>query len=126
MRWLLSLVSSLTPTQIKVIHFYLRKTAHVMTYGVLYFLWFRAFQGHLGYSVRKSFFWSLGLSLLISALDEGHQSLFRTRGGKIEDVGLDLSAALLAAWLTAVFWQRPFRLQPASGQGAARHSGEME
>ncbi len=114
-RWLLSWIPSLSPAQVLVIHGYLRKSGHVFAYGVLYFLWFRALQGNLYYSPKKSFFWALGLSLLLALADEGHQSLYQTRTGGLGDVGLDFSASLLAAWLTAIYWQPRLRPHPAPG-----------
>jgi VanZ family protein len=116
LRWLLSWIPSLSPGQIMVIHAYLRKVGHVLAYGFLYFLWFRAFQGNLYFSPKKSFLWALGLSLLVSLADEGHQGLYRTRSGSLTDVGLDFSAALLAALLTGIFWPARSRPGPAPGK----------
>jgi len=113
----LSWLPSLTPEQVNVIHDYFRKAAHLLTYGFLYVLWFRAFRGSLGYAPKKSFCWSLGLSLLVSFLDEGNQSLYQSRGGSLWDVGLDCSAMLLAAGLTAKFgplWPRRGRAPAGS------------
>ena len=115
-RWLLSwMIPSLSPAQVLVIHGYLRKCGHVFAYGVLYFLWFRAFQGNLHYSPKKSFLWALGLSLLLALADEGHQSLYQARTGGLGDVGLDFSASLLAALLTAISWRPRPRPNPVAG-----------
>jgi VanZ family protein len=106
MEWLLSWFPPLSPAQIQDINSYLRKVGHVLAYGTLYFLWFRAFRGHLIYSANRAFLLALGLCLLLSLLDEGHQSLLQNRSGHFQDVGLDLSAALLGAGITAAFWPR--------------------
>ncbi len=113
-QWLLSWLP-LSPAQTLVVHGYFRKAGHVVAYGILYFLWFRAFQGSLHYRPRKSFFWALGLSLLMSMLDEGHQSLYQVRTGSLLDVGLDFSAAVLAALLTAIWWRPRLKPEPECG-----------
>jgi VanZ family protein len=111
--WLLSWIPSLSPGQIMVINAYVRKAGHVLVYGIVSFLWFRAFQGNLYYGPKQSFLWALGLSLLVSLVDEGQQGLYLTRSGSLTDVGLDFSAALLAALLCGIFW--PTRSRPGSG-----------
>jgi len=113
-RWFLSWLPSLTPEQVNVIHEYSRKAAHLLTYGFLYALWFRAFRGNLSGPIR-SFLWALGLSLLISLLDEGRQSLYQTRGGRLPDVGLDFCGALLGALFTAIFRRPRVQAEPFAG-----------
>lgn len=103
-RWLLSWLTFLTPEQVKSVHGYLRKAAHVLTYGSLYFLWYRAYQGHLRYSLKNSFIWSLGLCVSIALLDEGHQSLLASRTGDLADVVLDSAGSTLGAMITFAFW----------------------
>lgn len=120
-KWALSWLH-LSLAQLKVVHGYLRKTGHVLAYGILYFLWFRAFWGSAGYRGKKAFFWSLGLSLAVALLDEAHQSMFRTRGGSLMDVGLDSSAALLAALLTAVFGRK----RPGSEPNGPSFAGQRQ
>ena len=122
--WLLSWISPLDPAHFQVINFYCRKAGHVLAYGVLYFLWFRAFQGNPGYSMKKSALWSLGLSLLMTLVDEGHQWFIGSRTGSLWDVGLDFSASLLAALLTAIFWQPRCRPELVSGGSAPGGTAE--
>jgi VanZ family protein len=122
-QWLCSWIPSLSPAQIQVIHFYFRKTGHVLAYGILYLLWFRAFQGSFRYRPGISFLWALGLSLLLALLDEGHQSRLASRTGSIRDVALDLGGALLAAGLTGIFRKRPLRSEAAPGTLASGREG---
>jgi VanZ family protein len=120
LRWLLSWIPFFSPAQIMAIHSYLRKSAHVLAYGILCFLWLRAFQGHLYYRVQKAAVWSLGLSLLVALVDEGHQAMITSRSGRLQDVGLDFSAALLAALLIAIFWRPRPRPKPGPPQPASQ------
>jgi VanZ family protein len=104
LKWLLSWLVDLKPAQIYRVNFYLRKTGHALAYGLMYFLWFRAFRGHLGTTPWRAFFSALGLCLLVSMTDEGRQTLVKTRGGSGYDVLLDLSGASLAALITFAVW----------------------
>lgn len=103
-KWALAWIPSLSRHQIIMIHFYLRKTSHVMSYGILYYLWFRAYQGHLRYSLQRSFLWSLGLCLTVALLDEGHQALLLSRTGRLADVVLDSAGSTLGAMITFSLW----------------------
>jgi VanZ family protein len=96
---------ALTPAQLDTLNFYLRKTGHVVAYGFMYFLWFRAFRAHAGYGPWRSCLCALGFCLLFSSLDEGRQWLFPARGPSIRDVILDLSGSSLAALLTFAVWK---------------------
>lgn len=118
LKWLLSWVVALKPAQIYTINFYLRKTGHAMAYGLMYFLWFRAFRGHLGTAPGRAFFFALGLCLLVSITDEGRQSLTNTRGGSIYDVLLDLSGSSLAALITFAVWSPRLRAGTLTRQTA--------
>ena len=98
------LVPPLSPAQFNLIHFYVRKTlGHFGNYAFLYFLWFRAFRGQMGYRPGRTFLWSLGLCLSLALLDEGHQALFASRGSSLLDVALDLAGASTAALITSIF-----------------------
>ncbi len=106
---------ALKPAQIDMLNFYLRKTGHATAYGLMYFLWFRAFRGHLGTGPGRAFLYALGLCLLVSMTDEGHQSFTKSRGGSCYDVLLDLSGASLAALITFAVWTP--RPKAAAGSG---------
>jgi VanZ family protein len=102
LHWLLP---TLSPAHFELIHFYLRKgVGHIGDYGFLYFLWFRAFRGGLGYRGGRAFLWSLGLCLAVAFLDEGHQTLLASRTGCLRDVGLDLAGSSGAALILTIFW----------------------
>jgi VanZ family protein len=104
LKWLLSWFVALKPSQINVVNFYLRKTGHAVAYGLMYFLWFRAFRGYLATTPGRAFLYALGLCLLVSMTDEGHQSFTKTRGGSGYDVLLDLSGSSIAALITFAVW----------------------
>jgi VanZ family protein len=104
LNWLLSWFPPLSPAQLDLVHFYFRKTlGHFGNYAFVYFLWFRAFRGQMGYQPGRAFLWSLGLCLSLALLDEGHQALFPSRGSNLRDVALDLAGALTAALITSIF-----------------------
>lgn len=102
--WLTSWFVALTQAQLDTINFYMRKTGHAVAYGLMYFLWFRAFRAHAGYGPWRACLWALGFCLLFSCLDEGRQWFFPSRGASIRDVILDLSGSGLAALLTFALW----------------------
>jgi len=95
--WLLSWLPFLKVTEMEDSHGYLRKAGHVLAYGSLYWLWFRAFLGRFSPRLRPAILWSLGFCLLTAMMDEGHQALVASRQGCILDVALDFGAASLAA-----------------------------
>ena len=70
---------------------------------MLYFLWVRAFRGHLRLPGSFAVLWALGFCLMLAVLDECYQSLVGSRIGSIQDVALDLAGSGLAAMLTAAF-----------------------
>jgi VanZ family protein len=117
LKWLLDWFVALKPRQIEVVNFYLRKTGHAVAYGLMYFLWFRAFRSHLGIAKGRAFLYALGLCLLVSMTDEGHQSFTKTRGGSGYDVLLDLCGSSLAALITFAVWTPRTKAATPSGTG---------
>jgi len=117
-KWLLSWIVDLKPAQIGLVNFFIRKTGHVLSYGLMYFLWFRAFRGHAGYGPGGACLWSFGICLFVAALDEGRQWFYPTRGSSIWDVVLDLSGSSLAALITFAVWTP--RPRPVAVAGVVR------
>jgi VanZ family protein len=104
LKWLCSWFVDLEPAQVKTLNFYVRKTGHVLAYGLMSLLWFRAFRAQAHYGPWRACLWSLGFCLFYASMDEGRQWFFITRGGSISDVCLDMSSAGLAALIVAVVW----------------------
>jgi VanZ family protein len=67
----------------------LRKLAHMVTYGTLWFLWWRAF----GYRAPAA---AVLITLLYAISDEWHQSLVEGRHGAWTDVAIDMAGVGLA------------------------------
>jgi VanZ family protein len=104
LKWLLSWLVALEPAQLNLINLYVRKTGHVLAYGLMYFLWFRAFRGHADYGPWRACLWSLGFCLFYASMDEGRQWFYPSRGASIGDVILDMSGAGLAALIIGAVW----------------------
>jgi VanZ like family len=79
-------------------HALLRKVGHVVGYGLLSFLFFRAWRETLRPALRRwALRWanaSLLATILVATLDEWHQSYLPSRTGRLSDVILDATAAL--------------------------------
>jgi VanZ family protein len=104
-KWLCSWFADLELAQLRVINFYVRKTGHVLAYGSMYFLWFRAFRAQAHYGPWRACLWSLGFCLFYASMDEGHQWFYATRGASIRDVMLDMAGAGLSALIAAAVWR---------------------
>jgi VanZ family protein len=90
-------------------HFFIRKTGHVVGYGILSILLFRAWRATLpAMSDRK---WTLRWTTiailgtaLVASLDEWHQSFIPSRTGRWQDVVLDTCAGVAAQLLIFLWW----------------------
>ncbi len=102
-----ALFGEVSPEAFQQIHFYIRKSAHFLSYGLLsafaFFSWRATLPGSREWSAR----WS-GLALLLTfvagSLDEFHQTFIPSRTAHFHDVLLDTTGALffqlaLALWL---------------------------
>ncbi|HSK73249.1 MAG TPA: VanZ family protein [Pyrinomonadaceae bacterium] len=91
-----------------VYHFYIRKFAHFAEYAALAFFASRAFFASSQKFLRKYWFLtSLLLVLLIASLDEINQSFIPTRTGSVWDVLLDFSGGatmLIFVYLTKIWY----------------------
>jgi hypothetical protein len=94
--------------QFLIFHHYLRKTGHVVGYGMLSLLLLRGWRATLGpvhtLLLRAALLSWLGTAA-VAALDEWHQSYIPSRTGTIWDVALD-SVAGVAFLVIAYLWLR--------------------
>jgi VanZ family protein len=93
-------------------HFYIRKTGHVIGYGILSILLFRAWRATLPAieNVKWKLRWAriavLGTAF-VATLDEWHQSFIPSRTGRWQDVVLDTCAGI-AAQILIFLWLKWF------------------
>lgn len=92
--------------------YWLRKTAHLVVYAILFLLFYRALlkQSFTNWHMQKAML-AILLTVLYGMSDEFHQSLVPTRHGSWVDVGIDGVGALVAfiglAWWG--WWHRVLR-----------------
>lgn len=101
--WFRGVFPFLTDDQFFIVHFAIRKGAHVFAYGVLGLLNFRAVRGP-----RQGWrgIWSalaVIMAFAVAVTDEGRQSLSLGRTGSISDVFLDVASA---AGVQFLFWRK--------------------
>lgn len=87
--------------EINGIDFVVRKTAHLVVYGTLAVLWFRALRKS-GFGFKTALVLSLVISCTCGALDEFHQSFEPNRTGKVSDILIDASGATVALFFYAL------------------------
>ena len=98
-------------------HFYIRKTGHVIGYGTLSFLLFRAWRATLPdmtnakWAPRWSVVAVLGTAL-VASLDEWHQTFIPSRTGRWQDVVLDTCAGIAAQIIIFWWWRRMSKNRP--------------
>ena len=78
----------------------LRKLAHMAEYGLLWFLWWRAF----GYGNPV---WAVAITLAYAASDEFHQTFVEGRSGSPLDVAIDAVGVGLALLLARRRYSQP-------------------
>jgi VanZ family protein len=95
--WLSAILpAGISPSTLQMIHFAVRKAAHLLEYAILGVLLFRAIRGD-----RTGWTWRWALSAVVIATlyavtDEWHQSFVPTRTPSGWDVLIDTSGATLA------------------------------
>ena len=92
----------------EIFHHYLRKTGHVIGYGMLSLLLLRGWRATLDYQdlklAKTALLAWLGTAL-VASMDECHQSYIPSRTGTWRDAVLDSTAGLLFLF-AAYFWLR--------------------
>lgn len=96
LRLLLALFGSIPIEVLGVLHFLLRKLAHLTEYGILAWLLYRARgQTHTIWNPKWAKFALAGV-LLVATIDELHQHFVPTRVGSPLDVVIDVAGGVLA------------------------------
>ncbi len=96
------------PIAFERIHAVLRKGGHFLGYGILGYLWLRAFAATLPKGRR--YVWAglaIACTFVIASLDEWHQSFSPLRTGHLSDVALDTCGAFLLVSVAIVALRRP-------------------
>ncbi len=82
-----------------ILDWLIKKSAHLLEYGILALLVWRAISGSAGTAIKRSQIWLIPLiCVLYAATDEYHQSFVDGRSSKVLDVfidGLGVSLALI-------------------------------
>jgi VanZ family protein len=104
----------------QTVHFYIRKSGHVVGYGMLSFLLFRAWRATLPAmtNVRWTQRWAIIAILgtaLVASLDEWHQTFIPSRTGTIRDVILDTCAGIGAQAIIFLWWRSRRNSDGSSG-----------
>ena len=73
--------------------FILKKTIHLVEFGILFLLFYRAFKNTSKLSLFQIAFWALILTILYSTTDEFHQTFIYGRTGTLRDIVIDSSGA---------------------------------
>ena len=94
----------LPPRQFNLLHFLLRKVAHLTAYFIAGALFFRAVRAGAAGWRRRWAVTAVALAAVVATLDEWHQVFVPSRGGTPWDVLIDLAGAA-AAQLVARFRQ---------------------
>ena len=109
------LFPALSPSQIHLIHHYIRKSAHFTEYFVFCLLLYRSIRG-----TGRRWRWSWALATLVvaagyAALDEIHQAFVASRGASVFDCLIDSTGASVAVavlWLWFRWHSRPAQNPP--------------
>jgi VanZ family protein len=95
------------PEPFDLLHFMIRKLAHLTEYGILGFLFFRAWRGaHSGWHItwaRHAF----ACCLAVAAIDEFHQGFVPSRTSSPRDVAIDCLGVLIALLILRLRVRQP-------------------
>jgi VanZ family protein len=105
-QWLLSWIVTVNPDTLNMVHFYFRKVLHVVCYGVLTVLWFRALMASCPDRLWTNRILALVLCLMVALADEGRQYFYPARTSSWWDIGLDMSGGLLFLFLAARYFKK--------------------
>ena len=105
-----------------IFHMYLRKTGHVLGYGMLALLLLRGWRATLGQVpelLRRSTLWAWLGTVFVASMDELHQSYIPSRTGTWRDVVLDSTAGLVFLFIAYIWLRRAERKKVQSKSAQA-------
>lgn len=100
-RWLFPGAS---PGTLTLLHVGIRKGMHVVEFGILACLWYRALAWQGQASQMKAALAALALTFGVAIADEAHQTVVPRRSGTLIDVGWDSLGAALGLVGGRVIW----------------------
>jgi len=93
-------------TELGFLDLILRKIAHMVEFGILYFLFYRAVMQSFNLNPRGAFTASFIFCFLYAVSDEVHQSFVPGRTGSWKDVAFfDLAGILIASYLVKKWYR---------------------
>lgn len=112
--WTLPLLQALlfwaTKDQLLFLHVLLRKLGHVIEYGLLAFLWRRAFVRGSGLAQPRTNWGAFGITVGYAAFDELHQGWTGLRSASASDIVLDAAGAGVTLLLLQCGWRSALAL----------------
>jgi len=111
-KWVVSWIVTLDIPTLESLHLSFRKVLHVICYGVLAVLWFRALMASSPHRPGINRILALILCLMVALGDEGRQYLHPVRSASWGDVALDLSGGVLFLFVFSRYWERKGRFSP--------------
>jgi VanZ family protein len=95
----------ITTAEITIIHYFVRKAAHVIEYCIASMLLFHSFHNSVKHkNIWRLVFYSLVFVFITALADEYHQSFVGERTASITDVGIDLLGGLLGQGISIIFY----------------------
>ena len=91
------------------LHWLIRKSAHMMEYGILVTLWFTALTRNARLTRRRATWGAFVVAVTWAAVDELRQATTATRSGSASDVAIDATGAAVAAFFAGAGWREALR-----------------
>ena len=108
---LLSFLFSANGTWFGLVHFLMRKGAHLTEYAILGWLIFRVIRGISTQPVMISFLIAVSICFAYACLDEFHQSFVPSRTASFRDVTYDSVGGTIGCLMYLVRWTRTTRAE---------------
>jgi VanZ family protein len=105
-RLLRFLIPHITAREIDIIHFLVRKTAHVTEYCIASLLFFHSFRNTIQF--QRYWWWvfySLVIIIFVAATDEYHQAFVISRTSSVVDIGIDIVGGIIGQGISITLYR---------------------